>query len=93
MVLAFALIHHIALSNNVPFELIAKWFSKIGTLLAIEFVPRDDPKVQLMLASRENEFSDYTVDAFEDAFKKYFSIVRRDPILHSSRLLYFMRKN
>lgn len=93
MVLALALIHHIALSNNIPLELIAQWFSKLGKTLAIEFVPKDDQKVQYMLASRDDSFLDYTVDAFENAFLKYFSIVRRDPIVHSSRILYLMQKN
>lgn len=93
MALALAFVHHIALSNNVPFELIAQWFSQFSKTIAIEFVPKDDPKVQSMLASRESEFPDYTVDAFENAFKKYFSILRRDSIVHSSRVLYLMKKH
>ncbi|HPZ08861.1 MAG TPA: SAM-dependent methyltransferase, partial [Candidatus Eremiobacteraeota bacterium] len=41
-VLALALIHHLAISNNLPFYKIADFFSKICKNLIIEFVPKSD---------------------------------------------------
>jgi ribosomal protein L11 methylase PrmA len=38
MVLSLALIHHLAISNNVPPQ-VADFFAKIGKWLVIEFVP------------------------------------------------------
>jgi len=39
-VLALALIHHLAIANNLPFKQIAEFFSWCGHSLIIEFVPK-----------------------------------------------------
>ncbi|MEZ6091019.1 MAG: hypothetical protein R3C05_23960 [Pirellulaceae bacterium] len=45
-IMALALIHHIAISNNVPLELVAQYMHSIGRTLIIEWVPKHDPQVQ-----------------------------------------------
>lgn len=67
LVLALALVHHLALANNVPFSHIAAFLAAIARHLVIEFVPKEDPKVQRLLAGRADIFSDYTQSAFEQA--------------------------
>lgn len=89
-VLALALIHHLAISNNLPLEKIALFFKKICSSLIIEFVPKSDPKVQKLLASREDIFPDYTKKAFESEFSKLFSIQTSVKIRGSERTLYLM---
>lgn len=89
-VLALALIHHLAISNNVPLDRLASFFLSLGRWLIIEFVPKHDSQVQLLLASREDIFSEYHVEGFEKAFGASFTIQRRDALPDSERTLYLM---
>ncbi len=91
-VLALAVIHHLALSNNVPFNLLASYFSELTKdWLIIEFVPKRDKKVQVLLATRKDIFDHYTTEVFESSFKQYFSIVAKEQITDSQRILYLMK--
>lgn len=92
-VLALALIHHLAISNNVPLDKIAVFFSKVCSSLIIEFVPKSDSQVRRLLASREDIFPSYTQEGFEKAFCKYFSIVSSEPVGGSERTLYLLKKS
>lgn len=91
-VMALALIHHLVISNNVPFEKIADFFSKICHFLIIEFVPNSDSQVKRIMRGREEIFSDYTQETFENAFINYFDIIRYDLIDKDCRILYLMQK-
>ena len=91
VVLALALIHHIAISNNVPLPKIAEFFSRVCTSLIIEFVPKADSQVRRLLATREDIFPDYTRGGFEAAFAGYFTQVAASPVAGSERTLYLMR--
>ena len=91
-VLALALVHHLAISNNVPLARIADFFSSICNSLIIEFVPKSDSQVQRLLASREDIFDDYTQPVFEHQFGKYFKIRSRVRIRESDRILYLMQR-
>jgi hypothetical protein len=91
-VLALALVHHLVISNNVPFNRIAEFLSGICRSLIIEFVPKSDSQVQRLLATREDIFPNYTQQFFEKEFKKYFKIESSVGIRDSQRTLYLMRK-
>ena len=92
MVFALALIHHLAIANNFPFNKVAKFFSRITKLLLIEFVPKTDKKVKFMLSFRKDIFDKYNHDNFEMEFSKYFTIEKQIKITGSQRLIYVMRK-
>ena len=92
VVLSLALIHHLAIANNLPFQFIAEWFALMGKYLLIEFVPKKDEKVQLLLQSRQDIFTDYTVTNFENVFSKKFKIVQQQKIKGTERILYLMEK-
>lgn len=92
MVFALALIHHLVIANNVPLAKAAAFFSRIGRWLIIEFVPKDDPKVQTLLATRADIFGDYTVAGFEAAFGDYFSLEGKEALQDSQRVVYLMRR-
>jgi hypothetical protein len=92
-VFALALIHHLAIGNNVPLGRIAQYFRDVGQSLIIEFVPKTDVNVQRLLETRVDIFADYTQSTFEREFTKYFSIERSDQIAGSGRTLYLMRRN
>lgn len=90
-VLALALVHHLAISGNVPLDLVADGLASLtGKALIIEFVPKDDPQAQRLLQSREDVFDRYSLHAFEEGFRRHFQIVDRRPLPGSERILYLM---
>jgi SAM-dependent methyltransferase len=91
MVLALALLHHLAISNNVPLDQVVSWIAGLGSWSAIEWVPKDDPMVGRLLAAREDIFDDYREDAFAKACADSAEIVRREPVPGSGRVLYLLR--
>jgi hypothetical protein len=91
-VLALALVHHLAISNNVPLGNLAEFLAKIGRWLIIEFVPKSDSQVQRLLASREDVFTDYTQAVFERDFAKFFAIRASTRISRSERTLYLLER-
>jgi hypothetical protein len=91
-ILALALVHHLVISNNVPFTEIARFFSAIGKSLIIEFVQREDSQVRRMLARSDHGFPGYNRKDFEEAFRTFFSIQVMRPIKNSKRSLYLMKK-
>jgi len=90
--LALALIHHLAISNNLPLPEIAKFFSSFSTFLIIEFIPKEDSQVQRLLSTRVDIFPDYRQPAFEKTFARYFQLLLREPITGSHRILYLMKR-
>ncbi|MDO8753221.1 MAG: class I SAM-dependent methyltransferase, partial [Anaerolineales bacterium] len=92
MVLALAVIHHLAISNNLPLPQIADFFASLCRTLAIEFVPKSDSQVQKLLSSRQDIFPDYTREGFESVFAERFIIHKIEPVRDSERTLYLMRK-
>jgi ribosomal protein L11 methylase PrmA len=91
-VLALALIHHLAISNNLPFDRIARYMAELCDSLIIEFVPKTDSQVRRLLVCREDIFDDYRQERFEAHFGRYFEIQRAERILDSQRTLYLMKK-
>ena len=91
-ILALALIHHLAISNNLPFNKIAELFRGICDSLIIEFVPKNDSQVERLLSTREDIFPDYTQSAFEETFGRYFSIKNCEKIRNTERTLFLMQK-
>lgn len=89
--LALALVHHLAISNNVPLARIAAFLRRICRNLIMEFVPKEDSQVQRLLATREDVFPDYTQETFEQDFGAYFTILERAPVANSGRVLYSMK--
>ena len=92
ILLALALIHHLAISNNVPLLQVADFFAKLGKWLVIEFVPKGDSQVQKLLVSREDIFPEYTRDGFESAFQQRFRIAEAVNVRESERTLYLMER-
>ena len=90
--MALALIHHLAISNNVPLDKLADFFASLCDNLIIEFVPKEDSQVKRLLSTREDIFIDYHLPGFEKAFKKRFRIVAKESIEKTDRHLYLMSK-
>jgi hypothetical protein len=89
---ALALIHHLAISNNLPFDKIASYFSKFSPYLIIEFVPKEDSQVQKLLSTRKDIFDKYNEEEFKKSFSKYYKILKEEPIKGSKRILYLLKR-
>lgn len=90
MVLALAVIHHLAISNNVPLPQLAEFFAQTGQWLVIEFVSKEDSQVQKLLSSRKDIFPNYTRAGFEAAFEEKYVIHEAVEIREAERVLYLM---
>jgi len=91
LTLALALLHHLAIGNNVPLPQIAEFLKAISRWLVIEFIPKEDPQAQRLLAVRKDIFSRYTRDQFEVDFGAQFHIRASVQLQDSSRFLYLMQ--
>ncbi len=92
LVFALALIHHLAISNNLPLDKIAQFLAKYSPKLIIEFVPKNDSMVQKLLSTRDDIFPGYTIDEFERVFENYFSIIKHLEVDDSQRHLYLLAR-
>lgn len=93
--LALAVIHHITLSGNIPFEMSAEFFAKMAPNLLIEFPTRNDSWVQFLLESKrefKSHFDFYNEDNFEKGYALYFDIVKKEHIPGSERILYSLKR-
>jgi hypothetical protein len=90
--LALALIHHLAIANNVPLPDLARFFAALGPWLILEFVPKSDSQVQRLLATRQDIFPDYTPEGFERAFETEYRVEARVPVRESERIMYLLER-
>ena len=90
--LALALVHHLAISRNVPLPMVLGLFADLAPWAIVEFVPKEDRMVQRLLATRRDVFPDYTLDGFREAAKERFDVVREAPIEDSLRVLFLLRR-
>lgn len=92
LIMALALIHHLAISNNVPLGNIAHYFSLMAPYLIIEFVPKEDTQVKRLLASREDIFFDYYIEGFKEKFSNYYRFLQEIQLNDSNRILFLMER-
>jgi SAM-dependent methyltransferase len=92
LVLALALVHHVAISANVPVKEFIDWLASLGTALVIEFPTREDPMVKKLLApKRDGLHPDYELDFFERTLKEAFEVERSERLESGTRVLYYAR--
>lgn len=91
-ILALALIHHLAISGNVPLSQIVNWLVDLAPVGVIEFVPKNDAMVKRLLAIREDIFTDYTIEDFRTYLKRGTKIVAEETISKSGRTLFWYQR-
>lgn len=89
-IMALALVHHLAIANNLPLGKLAQFFAKLCRSLIIEFIPKEDQQVRMLLQNREDIFPDYNRQSFENEFSKNFTLKKRAALSDSKRVLYLM---
>jgi hypothetical protein len=92
LVLALALVHHLAISRNVPLSMVLGLLADLAPWAVVEFVPKDDVMVRRLLASRRDVFPDYTLEGFRAAAGERFDIVTETNIEDSLRILFLLRR-
>jgi SAM-dependent methyltransferase len=89
LVLCLALVHHVAISGNVPLESFLDWLAGLHTSLVIELPTRDDPMVRRLLAGKGPDANpDYETDTFERALERHWRVERREVLPSGTRILY-----
>jgi hypothetical protein len=89
-IMALALIHHLAIGNNVPLDRVASLFARLGRRAIVEFVPKGDPMTDHLLAARRDVFPGYTIEGFRQAFGRSFRILEEVAVEDSLRTLFLL---
>ena len=92
--LALALIHHLSLTGNVPFENSAAFFASFSKNLIIEFPKRADSYATRLLNAKaefKDQFGHYNLEHFEKTYSEYFELLAKKDIKDSERVLYLFK--
>jgi SAM-dependent methyltransferase len=90
--MALALMHHLAISKNIGFTQMARTLSSIAPWLIIEFIPKTDPKINLLLQNRPDIFEHYDELSFTGAFEKLYTLEKKEVLTNSNRILFLMKR-
>lgn len=91
-VLALAFEHHLAIAKNIPLPEVIKWITKLAPNGIIEFVPKNDPTVQLMLKLKGDIFPEYNLENFKNLLNRNCKIISEKIISSSGRILFSYEK-
>jgi len=94
LVLALALVHHLAIGRNVPLPEVVGLLADSGAAdVVVEFPTPEDPMVRRLLRNkREGTHDDYTLAAFEAALDSHFEVVRREDLPSGTRVCFHGRR-
>jgi SAM-dependent methyltransferase len=90
--LSLALVHHLAISRNVPLPMFVDLLASLAPAAIVEFVPKGDPMVRRLLAARRDVFPGYTLEGFREAARARFAIEAESEIEDSGRMLFLLRR-
>ena len=90
-VIALAFEHHLAIGRNIPLTEIMRLITGLAPQGLIEFVHKDDPAIQKMLALRDDIFDDYNIDNFVAALERHARIIRRQRVSKSGREVFWFQ--
>ncbi|MGC4034694.1 MAG: hypothetical protein QM764_01945 [Chitinophagaceae bacterium] len=92
LVLALAVVHHLVIGKNISFDQTAKLFSGAGNYLFIEFVPKEDEKIKIMLSHKKDIYINYNEGNFLEAYQKFYAVIERKEMMNSGRVLFLLKK-
>lgn len=92
-VMALAVVHHLAITRNIPLDRVVGWLMDMAPVGVIEFVPKQDAMVQELLRLREDIFPDYTAECFLAHIEARGKVVRQQTVSESGRLLVMFENN
>lgn len=89
LTLCLALIHHVVIGANIPLREFILWLRDLDTCLVIEFITKDDPMVMTLLKNKEDHYTDYDIEYFEQCLSESFNIERREVLNSGTRSLFY----
>lgn len=89
-IMALAVIHHLCIGKNIPLTYLASFIAKHCKYLIIEFVPKSDEKVKMLLRHREDIFDTYSLESFIEIFSTHFDILQQTTLFPTDRVLFLM---
>lgn len=89
LVLCLALIHHLVITANIPLAELVNWLAGLAPNLVIEFVSRQDDKVQTLLRNKDDKYADYDQAVLERSLAEHFDIRERLELRGGLRQLYW----
>jgi len=92
-VIALAFVHHLAITNNIPLDRVVGWLMDMAPVGVIEFVPKQDARVQELLRLREDIFPDYTPESFVAHMQARGRILRQEQVSQSGRLMVMFQRD
>ncbi len=91
-ILALALVHHLRMTYNIPLQQIAHFFATYTNFLIIEFIPKNDEKVQLLLQNKIDVYHDYSLENFKKIFGAFFNVVEEVGMENNDRRIFLMKR-
>ena len=91
LILALALVHHLAIARNVPLPDLIAWLASFGADVVVEFVAPEDAMVQRLLRNRDTLDFGYTQERFEACLSEYFVIANKQSLQAGTRTMYDAR--
>lgn len=86
--LSLAVIHHIVFSGNVPLDMAIDYITGLASEGIIEWIPKTDPMVELLLQNRDDIFESYNEDYFVQCLNKRKFKIKSSKKLANGRVLY-----
>jgi SAM-dependent methyltransferase len=90
--LALALIHHLIIGCGANMEGAVRFLTSFSRIGVIEFVEKDDPRVQQMLMHREDVFTGYDIANFTRALSRVCEISGQNQISKHRHLFSYRRR-
>ena len=89
LVLALALVHHLAISRNVPLTDVVGWLADLAPEVVVEFPLPQDPQVARLLRNKRRgvDFG-YSRESFDAALRSRFRLDACEALPSGTRLLY-----
>ena len=92
LVLCLALVHHMVISANIPLHEFINWLAELGCSAVIEFPTKEDPMVKRLLRNKDDQYSEYSIDSFEQNVSRAFKIGKREEFSSGTRVIYFLKR-
>ena len=91
LILALALVHHLAIARNVPLPELVAWLASFQADVVVEFVAPEDTMVQRLRQNRDPLDFGYTQHRFEACISKHFVIAKKELLQSGTRTMYYAR--
>ncbi len=92
LIMALAVFHHVAFTGNVPLSQLAIWMAETDADFLVEFVHREDEKVQHLLSRKTDPDSfDYSLDSFKKHTDPHFELLEEQTLSNNTRSMLHLK--